>query len=152
MKKLIVMILIIIILFSSCKMPPTTYSFPHNPDQVVSVILLHNRNSSGEGTDQSNFSVIKELTPEESVLFVDEVYKLDTHRRYGGPYWGYGDYIAKITYDNGDVEMLGSLHIEFIPNGETATGYGAYHFEHGSFVTLLSNYAELPEPVGYIKD
>lgn len=118
MKKLIVLILIIIILFSSCKMPPTTYSFPHNPDQVVSVILLHNRNSSGEGTDQSNFSVIKELTPKEAVLFVDEVYKLDTHRRYGGPFWG----------------------------------YGAYHFEHGSLVTLLSNYAELPEPVGYIKD
>ena len=116
----------------------------------MSIELLHNRNEDGIGTNEANIYQIYSLREDEFSVFMEELYGLETDRKLP-PEWGYGDYIAKVSYSNGDVEMFGSLHIEFIPadHGEDYLyGYGSYRFESKeAFIRLLEKFCELPEEV-----
>lgn len=89
--------------------------------------------------------LIRQLDDSEITAFMNEVYELPTKRDGTPPTWGYGPYIAKITYENGDVEMLGSYNIEFIPSGSTPTGIGDYIFPRGVFQDVFLKYAGLSE-------
>lgn len=65
---------------------------------------------------------------------------LPTQRRRTGPYWGYGSYLAKVIYMNGDIEIFGCHHFEFIECGSAATGFGSYEFDHDDFMEVFSMY------------
>ena len=74
--------------------------------------------------------------------FMDEIYKLET-RRCTPPLWGWGDYVAKVVYDNGDVELLGSRNIEFVEIDISASGEGNYCFwERGIFEEVFLRYLD----------
>lgn len=151
MKKLFfVMILAALLILSGCNTKKDPYQFPNSLENVVSIELLHNRNENGIGTDEVNIYPIYSLKEDEFSSFMWELYALGTDWD-APPSWGYGDYIAKISYSNGDVEMFGSLHIEYIAGdcGENyLRGYGCYRFESKeAFIRLLEKYCELPEEV-----
>lgn len=135
-------------ILNGCNMKSATYEFTNSMEEIISIELLHNRNEGGVGTDEENIDLIYELNEEEFESFMDDIYDLETARCYP-PFWGYGDYIAKVTYSNGDVEMLGSLHIEFIPSeGVDLAGYGDYFFKDAeAFIQILEEYCELPDEV-----
>ena len=82
----------------------------------------------------------KLLVKDEIESFMSEIYKLETRRCYP-PMWGWGDYVAKVTYSNGDVEMLGSSNIEYVEHGTSATGDGPYSFwKYGAFDEVFLRY------------
>ena len=113
-----------------------TYEFAHPAEDIVSIDLLLNTNESGKA-DESLLIFQKSLNDNEIDSFMSEVCALETNRYYP-PMWGWGDYVAKVTYANGDTELLGSTNIEFVPSGASATGDGSYSFTHyGEFEAVF---------------
>ena len=116
-----------------------TYEFYNPVEEIIGIELIQNTNESG-AAEEDKLLVRKTLTKDEIESFMSEVYELETRRCYP-PMWGWGDYIAKVTYSNGDIEMLGSSNIEYIKHGESATGNGPYSFwEYGAFEEVFLRY------------
>ena len=122
----------------------STYGFPNRNVSIEKVELILNQNPNGEGINESKFVLLKELTASETVLFMSKVYELDTKYFGPPPPWGYGTYIARVFYENGDIEMLGSLNIEFIEEGTEATGCGEYCFVVQEFENLFKQFVDFP--------
>ena len=151
MKKVILILFLFLILLPGCISKPDAYPFPNRNIPIQSIDLLHNRNPGGIGTDEDNMDLLLSLGQSEFHNFMDALYSLPTRRCGTPPPYGYGEYIAKVTYENGDVEMYGSLNIVHIPMGETSYGVGDYIFADDSFDSLVSEYVDisaLPEPPG----
>lgn len=118
-----------------------TYEFPNPLEEIISIEFLINKNESGEA-EEDKLIFKKSLSEKEIARFMSEIYKLETRRCYP-PMWGWGEYIAKVTYSNGDVEMLGSGNIEYVESGASATGDGPYAFwEYGTFEEVFLRYSD----------
>lgn len=145
MKKYALALLIVLLALCLCRcfFRSEEYEFQNTLDMVVSVELLYNQNESSDGYDSFDFTPIKVLDSKEIELFMADVYQLETARCGTPPRRGYGWYIAKVTYSNGDVEMLGSYNIEYIPYGEDQTGVGIYYFVDDTFEEVFSNYVDI---------
>lgn len=148
-KKTVILCLIsLLVLMSGCsrdEIMPSEYVFLHSLEEIDKVELLSNGNPGGYGKDESRFILITQLQEEEIVQFMDEVYALKTSFCISPPPRGYGAYIAKITYSNGDIEMLGTAHIEYIEFGSEPTGVGAYYFTDGALEKLILKYCSIRE-------
>ena len=95
-------------------------------EDIVCIDLLINTNEVGKA-DADKLIFQKRLSEKEISSFMLDVYCLETRRCYP-PMWGWGDYVAKVTYANGDFELLGSGNIEYVESGTIPTGDGAYAF------------------------
>lgn len=115
------------------------YRFSNGMESIVNIQLM--QRISEESGDPSEYKPLRELSTNEIPSFMNEIYSLETQRGGSPPRWGYGEYIAKITYTNGDVEIFGSYCIEFIPSGEEQSGVGAYYFaDEKAFLNLFQQY------------
>ena len=137
----LILILFILLYILVCLFPRVsrTYVFPNSMEDIVSIDLLINTNDVGKAdTDRLLFQ--KSLSETEINNFMSEVYTLETRRCYP-PMWGWGDYIAKVTYNNGDIELLGSGNIEYVEKGSIPTGDGPYAFwEYGMYEEVFMRY------------
>lgn len=123
---IIASVLVFLFLLILCPRVSRTYEFSNPLENIVSIELLINSNDVGKAeVDKLIFQ--KSLSTEEIESFMEEIYELETRRCYP-PMWGWGEYIARVTYSNGDIEMLGSGNIEYIESGSFATGDGPYAF------------------------
>lgn len=133
--------LIFLILLCMCPRVPRTYIFSNPPEEIVSIELLINANEAGKA-EIEKLVFQKSLSADEIESFMAEVYGLETRRCYP-PMWGWGEYIAKVTYSSGDVEMLGSGNIEYVEDGSVATGDGSYAFwGYGIFEEVFLRYLD----------
>lgn len=140
MKKIVAITLCIITLFiGGCK--PREYTFPNKNQPVNKIELLYNPFSE-KGTGSRTMELICTLEDESVDAFLEELYSLDTSRCTTPPPRNYGVYIARVVYQNGDVEMFGSRHIEFIEKGDTPKAIGEYYFSGDAFDKLFLEYAE----------
>ena len=121
----------------------STYSFPNRDVTIVKIELIHNKNPNGQGTDESNFTILKELSPSEIAMFMSSVYELDVKQFGPPPLWGYGTYVARVIYENGDIEMFGTNNITFIEHGTESEGYGDYYFTPPDFENLFKQFADI---------
>ena len=140
MKKLIVIILILLLL-CGCKTMPDEYPFKNANDNIVSVELLYNPHAN-EGHHDYPFELSCVLGESESVNFMNRVMQLETSKCLTPPPSNYGFYIARVTYDDGDVELFGTWHIEFVENGSEPWGVGSYSFDGDDFEILIKEYIE----------
>lgn len=106
--------------------------------------MIHNQNPDGFGIDEDKFFLLKELDAEDIPLFMNDIYELQTEWS-TPPGRGYGSYIARVTYANGDIEMLCSRHIEFIASGSEKTGVGSYYFVEDGFVSVFWEYTDISD-------
>lgn len=116
------------------------YSFAHPMEDIESIELLVNNNVDAFASDKGAFILIRELDSGEIDSFMSAVYEMETSHCVSPPPRGYGRYVARITYSNGDVEMLGTEHIEFIQFGNEPTGVGAYYFTGDAIEKLILQY------------
>lgn len=142
MKKLVCTMLLICSLLG-CSYKPTSYQFPNKSIPIDSVELFHNMNPGGIGIDENNMDLLLTLEDSEINGFMEDIYELPTERCGTPPPYGYGEYIAKVTYENGDIEMFGSKNIVYIPSGERSYGVGEYFFEATTFEKLFSQYIDI---------
>lgn len=142
MKKGFPIILVVILLFAIYifNRAPDEYPFPNAAEPVVSVELIHNQNPEGFGIDEDNFDILCVLDKEAGESFLNRVQELQTNRRHGGPFWGYGPYFARVTYGNGTIEILGCSNLELIEKGDMPSGFGSYSFNHDDFMEVFVDY------------
>lgn len=139
MRKFIVITLIITtIFFSSCK--SRVYTFPNKGHQVKEVALLYNPHAH-KGNIGGPMETICTLDDESTVAFLEKLYQLDTDRCITPPALGNGFYVAQVVYQNGDIELFGSRHIEFVEKGCEPLRTGAYYFSGDGFEELFCEYA-----------
>ena len=119
---------------------PSHYHYPHSAIDAVRVELLHNQNTDAFASDDSKLVLLKILEGAEMIDFLNEVRSIETSYCVTPPPRGYGDYVARVTYTNGDVEYYSSNHLEFVENGTERTGVGAYYFEGDAMERLILGY------------
>lgn len=131
-----VILLVVIYMFSRA---PGEYPFPNAAEPVVSVELIHNQNPEGFGIDEGNFEILCVLDEEAGQSFLEHIQELPTGRG-SQPFWGYGPYFARVTYENGAVEIFGCSNLELIEKGDEPYGFGSYSFRHDAFMEVFADY------------
>jgi len=144
LKSITALILMVLLLLTcGCKRKQIKpYLSAHVPNSIVRIEVLHNKNPD-EFNHESCYK-IRELSKDEIPEFMHQLCDLEVLRvtnRHNNP--GYGGYIAEVTYENGDVEMLGSRNITLISNGEAQPDSSWGFLEEESFIAILDQYVDL---------
>ena len=135
-----VCLFVFVLLLGTCYNLSKDYPFENKNELIESIELIYHPYSEKlEGEDE--LISIRFLGSDEIPAFMKQVYTLETDRALPTPPTGWGVYIARVTYENGDVEYLGSLHIEFVESGKTPVSLGTYYFTGDSFEQLFLEYA-----------
>lgn len=137
---LIVFVVLLVFLCWGEIATPSHYCYPHSVADAVRVELLHNQNTDAFASDDSKFVLLKTLEGAEMIDFLNEARIIETSYCVTPPPRGYGEYVARVTYSNGDVEYYGSNHLEFVENGTERTGVGAYYFAGDAMERLILGY------------
>lgn len=140
MRKLVSITLIftILLLLSGCQ--SREYAFPNKDQPIEKIELLYNPYAH-KGNIGGPMETICILEDEDAVAFLDALCRMETKRSISPPPTGYGNYVAQVLYQNGDIEMFGSWHIEFVPKGTSPTRIGSYRIVDDAFEELFCEYA-----------
>lgn len=139
MKRILPLIIAVIVLLWGCKQQPNAYPFINQDEQIESISLYyfsHPLEYSGQ-----DFEWIKNLEKAEIVSFMESVRSIKTQYCVTPPPANFGNYIAQVTYNNGELEIFAQWHIEHVDSGDAITGVGAYHFVGTEFEELFLRYA-----------
>jgi len=110
MKKLLLLIPIAaLILFAFTGCSGKTYSFKEPTEEIESIEIVSAESSL-------DYTVIKTLSETEKSDFLEQFQKIMFHKSWGDPVKVHGDAI-KITYQNGNYEMICSYGAEYVENG-----------------------------------
>lgn len=137
MRRLLVFFMVIPLL-CACSRIPETYSFAYEGKTIACVELLNNYSAVYTGQE---FTVIRNLSEDEIPAFMDMLSQLETRQCITPPPRNFGPHIVRVTYADGDMELFGSWHIEFVEKGQSVKGVGAYCFSEDDFENLFMEYA-----------
>lgn len=137
-KSLIITLIICTLLLNGCK--PREYPFPNKGQPIERIELLYNPYADN-GNIGGPMDSICILESDSMGAFLSALYDMETDRCITPPPTGYGFYVARIVYQNGDVEMFGSRHIEFVEKGSEPAWIGEYYFTGDAFEELFFEYA-----------
>ena len=140
MKKLVIIVLTFLLL-CGCTTMPDEYQFKNANDSIISVELLYNPYFN-EGYHEDPFELICILDDISAKEFMDQVITFDTQKCITPPPGNYGFYVARVTYSDGDIELFGTRHIEYVASGDTPSAIGAYVFDGDEFEILIKEYIE----------
>ena len=142
----VMVVCVVLFAGSGCSPKPDIYLYPNRAVKIDSIEIVLNLNEDHLGTDETKFQVLSELEAEAFDTYIERIQKVETACRYGGPLWGYGKVFTRVTYINGDIEILGINNIEFISAEESATGFGSYYYiDKNQLISIMSEYADLSE-------
>ena len=140
MKRMLVVCLIMVHL-CGCSIQPKSYPFVNREEPIKSIELLYYPRATNMDEEWMVFRLIRALEPEEIPTFMNALYELPTKRARPTPPSDYGAYIVRVTYENGDTEYFGSIHIEFVQSGSEPYAMGYYYFTGDAFEELFFEYA-----------
>ena len=133
MKKLlsIASFLLVLLIFTGCS--EKTYLFKNSIDEIESIEIVSAENSL-------EFTVIKTLSETEKNDFLEQfqVMKFDSY--YVGDPTSINGNAVKITYQNGDYEMICHYWAEYVKNGEVY--FVRKSCDEEDFNKLLNNFLE----------
>ena len=139
MKKTVVILLFITSILSGCK--PSQYTFPNKNQSIEKIELLYHPHANN-GNIGGPMETICTLEDDSVDVFMEKLYGLETNMCITPPPRGYGFHVARVVYQNGDVEIFGSRHIEFVEKGSEPKWIGEYSFDKKEFEELFFQYAE----------
>lgn len=126
----IIQIFIVFCIFTGCG--EKTYSFQKTVDEIQSIAIVSAKSSL-------DFTVIKELSQTEQKVFLEKFKTIEFQNYYiGDPMSLSGDAI-KITYQNGDYEMICYYWSEYVKNGEVY--FVPKNCDEDTFNDLLENFS-----------
>jgi hypothetical protein len=112
------------------------YEFRQTFDQIVSIEIL--RKEYDSVLTDTPMSVIYTVEPAEHQGFIDNLMEIEGGRVGLDPNTGFGMYIIRITYKNGEMEMIGNYNNGYItPNGEVHQDI--YAFDSVQYYAFLSD-------------
>ena len=134
---LIVFILVVCVLSGCWFITEAQYEFRQEFDQIVSIEILKKQYDS-INVDVP-MDVIKTIDPAEHKDVIDALLAAQGSRVGLEPGTGFGVYIFRITYKNGEMEMIGDYNNGYItPNGEVHQGI--YSFDSKQFYEVISRF------------
>lgn len=141
MRKTIITTLLISIFLSGCfpNRLPDTYDFKNKGCEIERIELLHNPDWP-YSRPLDEFIFLRELEAEEFAPFMEAIYAIPTKLTITPPPTGYGEYVARVVYENGDVELFGSWHIEFVEYGDSPSEIGEYVFSGDAIDDVFFEY------------
>ena len=140
MKRILPLVIAIIVLLWGCKQQTNAYPFINQDEQIESISLYYF--SSPLEYSGQDFEWIKDLEKTDFVPFMESVRSIKTQYCITPPPANFGNYIAQVTYNNGELEIFAQWHIEHVDSGDTITGVGAYRFIGTEFEELFLRYAQ----------
>ena len=138
--KIVILLLVIISILCGCSPLPETYPFKDQNDSIESIELLYHPSPEGDFT-LADYVLVRELAFDEIDPFMDALHTIKTKKTTMSPVRDYGVYVVRVTYVDGEIEIFGNYHIEFVESGEYETGVGFYFFVGDKFKELFLEYA-----------
>lgn len=136
----IVLTVIFVCILTGCTMilfPDEPYEFRQAFDQIVSIDILKKEYDS-TSTD-TPMNVLKTIDPSLHKDVIDSLSQAPGGRSGMPPGTGFGLYIIRITYQDGEQEMIGNYNTGYIlPNGEIHQDI--YCFETIAYYKLISRF------------
>lgn len=111
MKKLLFVSLILVILLSLTGCGKKTYEFKNSVDKIESIEIVSAKNSL-------EYTVIKTLSKTEKIEFIEEFQTIKFSSYFVGDPMSVNGSAVKISYQNGDYEMVCYYWAEYVKNGE----------------------------------
>lgn len=146
-KLFILFLCILLILLSSCKQVSKSYSFPNKNEPIESIELLYYPFALDIDNEEfMHFELIRQLDTQEIPTFIEQLFSLKTKEVFGSPARDYGQYIARVNYENGVTEYFGSRHIELVEANDQPCAVGIYYFPGDAFEQFFLEYAGLANP------
>lgn len=102
------------------------YGFPNRGKAVASVELIYNKYTGDTCRLFWDTYVVGVLDEDETNGFMEALCCQETKTVEKATSFGYGEYIVRVTYANGNMEIYGSDCIESIKAGDSPTGIGTY--------------------------
>ena len=103
------LVLVLVFLFTACR--EKTYVFKQPIDKIASVEIVSAKNSL-------EFSVIKELSQAEKNDYIERFQAVNFQNYLIGDPMSVSENAVKISYQNGDYEMICHYWSEYVRNGE----------------------------------
>lgn len=142
MKRTVLCIFLFTLFLARCSGTlPEHYEFRNIDQEIKSVELFYNHWALNKEYNGPIFESIRALDETEIPLFMKEVRSLETHKQHSPPMTDYGEYVAIATYENGDVEVFGNWHIEYVEKDAEFKFLGIYAFDEDFFDELFFKYA-----------
>ena len=127
--------------FVGCSRLPNTYPFVNHDNSIERIELLYHPEPNNIFTTK-DYLLIRELDSDENASFMDALRNLKTDKCLTPPPRGYGEYVSRVVYTNGEVEIFGNYHIEFVKKGDEEAGIGSYLFSpFTAYEELFLSYA-----------
>lgn len=129
-----------VLMFSSHK-----YVFLHSTDEIEKVEIIKNNDDPDirHHSLPNDYTVLKDFSPEEQETFIEEIRNLECYTSGNDFNYSLDDFLVKITYENGDLEYLGSSSTAFYSYSKKDVDFTFQYFDDDDFIALLSKYTEL---------
>ena len=135
----IILLIMISCILSGCSLvlfPNEPYEFRQTFDQIVSIEILKKEYDS-TSTD-TPMNILKTIDSSMYKDVIDALSETPGGRSGMPPGTGFGLYIIRITYQDGEQEMIGNYNTGYIlPNGEVHQDI--YFFETEAYYSLISH-------------
>lgn len=132
MKKSLLALLCLLLLFTLVSCIKATYPFIHPTDEIDRIEIV-------DAEDIYTFTVKKTLSDEEKDEFLKQFQKIKFTRYIIGDPLLVGGECIKITYQSGDYEMVCHFWNEYVQNGQCH--YGWYNCDQQKFLDLLNQFS-----------
>lgn len=122
------------------------YKFRQEYDQIAKIEIV-NKEQDIDGYDPARVKVLKTLDITEHRAFIDDLVKVEGSRVGLDPPSGFGTYIIRITYRNGEIELISDYNNGYVSiNGRVYND--CYCMDKDQFYDFLSRVLgeEITEP------
>lgn len=134
MKKLIMLFLTFSVILCGCYVSSDKVLFQQSPENIIFVEFVDNKN------DVVMCSISDETGLNE---FISDLSSIPCKRHFNDPPGKYGDYLIRLYYADGGIEILSSLAIGYINTEKEETKNMWYYLEFESFCALFSDYTNV---------
>ena len=116
MKRIAILVMLLSLVFSGCIFRrKTNYEFLHSTDQIVSIDILDNDDHNPLLEDEPDPKVLCVISEDEFDSVISTLANIPGNEFLNDPPEGYGPVVIRITYSNGDFELIGrhnsSVHL-----------------------------------------
>jgi len=130
-KKVAFLFLFVVLVLTGCT--KQSYSFINSVEEIERIEIVDAKNSM-------EFTVIKTLSEEEKQTFLESFQKIEFAKYYIGDPMTVSGTAVKITYPDGDYEMICHYWAEYVKNGEIYSVRESC--DESEFRELLASYVD----------
>ncbi|MBE6950792.1 MAG: hypothetical protein E7451_05580 [Ruminococcaceae bacterium] len=141
-RKWLIPVIAILLLLHLCSPKKGSIPLRQERDQIKSIELIHNP----DGADNLKFVPFFQIGQEEWDAFLDDLQAQEAIWLFNDPSTGFGELIVCITYQNGDMDLIGYENNAAVVDGKV--DFENWYFDNMKFKELFEHYAGDAMPEG----